>query len=97
MKWRREIDYHGSRAYAADETARRWFSRGIGGLVNLARSALRKFRRQPEPPIVLFDHGKHTFSLLPLEKAAPPRVKPAACPFPLKAEPPDYRNYRIFP
>ena len=97
MKWRREIDYHGSRAYGAEEPALRRLSLGIAGLVNFARRAFGKLGRQPEPPIVLLHDGQHSFSLLGLDSRAPSRGKAAECPFPLKAEPVDHRSYRVFP
>jgi hypothetical protein len=97
MKWRPEIDYHGSRAYGAEKPALRRLGLGIAGLVNCARRAFGKLGRQPEPPIVLLHAGKHSFSLLGLDSRAVARGKPAECPFPVKAETVDLRSYRVFP
>jgi len=84
MRWRREIDYHGSRAYAAEEPVR-GFSLGIAGLVDLVRRKLRKLGREPSPPMVLLHDGQHTFSLLGLD-SVPSRRRAAECPFPVKTD-----------
>lgn len=97
MKWRREIDYHGSRAYGADESAAWRLSLGIAALANFVGRAFRKLRRQPGPPIVLLHDGEHSFSLLGLDSTAASNGRPAACPFPVKADPTDRRSYRVFP
>jgi hypothetical protein len=97
MKWLREIDYHGSRAYGAEEPAFRRLGPGIGKVVNLARRAIGKLGRQPEPPMVLLHDGQHSFSLLGLDSPAGSRAKAAECPFPVKADVHDYRSYRVFP
>jgi hypothetical protein len=97
MKWLRDIDYRGSRAYGAEEPALRRFSLTLAGLAGFAKLAFAKLGRQPEPPIVLLHDGKHSFSLLGLDSPAVSRRPPAECPFPVKAEPIDHRSYRVFP
>jgi hypothetical protein len=97
MKWRREINYHGSRAYGSEEPAMRRLGLGIAGLVSFARRTLGKLGRQPEPPMVLLHDGQHSFSLLGLDSPAVSHSKATKCPFPLKAEPVDHRSYRVFP
>ena len=97
MKWRREIDYHGSRAYGADEPATRRLGLALKSLMNLAGRAFGKLRRQPGPPIVLLHEGEHSFSLLGVDSNAASNGRPAACPFPVKAERADHRSYRVFP
>lgn len=96
MRWRRKIDYHGSRAYCAEEPATRRASLGIAGIVALAGRMLRKLGREPGAPVVLLHDGQHSFSLLGADGAAS-RSKAADCPFPIKAETADYRDYRVFP
>jgi|SRR5690242_17672761 len=97
MKWRREIDYHGSREYGAEEPALRRFATRLMHLVKLARRMAGRLGGQPEPPIVLLRDGQHNFSQLGLGSPALTRGRAAECPFPLKSEPVDHRSYRVFP
>ena len=84
MRWHREIDYHGSREYAAEQPASR-FSLGIAGLVDFLMGKLRKLGREPSPPMVLLRDGQHSFSLLGLDSDAS-KSGAAECPFPIKAD-----------
>lgn len=97
MKWRRETNYHGSRAYGVEEPLSTRLSFRLAGLAKFAKRALGKLARQPEPPTVLLHDGHHSFSLLGLDSAASSHGKPAECPFPVKAEAVDRRSYRVFP
>jgi hypothetical protein len=97
MKWRREIDYHGSREYGSEEGSERRFRLGLAGVAAFVKRAFGKLGREPGPPMVLLHDGQHSFSLLGVDSRAAARGKAAECPFPIKAEPADYRSYRVFP
>lgn len=90
MKWRREIDYHGSRSYGSDEPGRgqfkalfAWFARAGG-------------RKAPPASQTAPVSGEHGYSWL---GAGGDRVsKPADCPFPMKAaDHYDRRDWRLLP
>ena len=85
MRWRREIDYHGSRAYAAEDAPPTPFIVGFARIVESVRRALRKLGREPSEPTVLVRDGRHSFSLLGVDKVRSGR-RAAECSFPLKAD-----------
>jgi hypothetical protein len=97
MKWHREIDYHGSQAYGGDERPISQFRLTIAWLLNAAKEILAKLATRPSPPTVLLHDGKHSFSLLGADSPAALRDKAASCAFPLKASPPDKRDWRVLP
>ena len=92
MKWRRETDYHGSRSYGAPEPRVNVLSLTLAWLVNIVRTKLRKVGARTVSPVVLLHDGEHSFSLLGANSRSN-----AACPFPIKAEIPDRRDWRVLP
>lgn len=97
MKWHSEIDYHGSRSYDRDERPVGQFSLTMAWLLNMAREMVAKVAARPSAPTVLLRDGKHSFSLLGAESPSAFRDEAASCPFPLKATPPDKRDWRVLP
>jgi hypothetical protein len=98
MKWRSEIDYHGSPVYGgADERPVGQIRLTIAWLINVAKEALAKLAPRTSEPTVLLHDGKHSFSLLGADSPAALRDEAASCPFPLKATPPDKRDWRVLP
>jgi hypothetical protein len=97
MKWRSEKDYHGSRIYGGNDRPVGQVRVTIARLLNGARETLARFRTRPSPSTVLLHDGRHSFSLLGAESPAALRDEAASCPFPLKATPPDKRDWRVLP
>lgn len=91
MKWRREIDYHGSRSYGSGGAPGQ-FTLIIAWLREIAKSRLRKLRSQTKSRTVLLKGGEHKFSVLGGEA----RRRAADCPFPAKAPIAD-RDWRVLP
>ena len=89
MKWRRETDYHGSRSYGGQEPPVKMLGLTLAWVLNIVRGKLRRVRA----PVVLLHDGEHNFSLL----GADSRSGSADCPFPIKAEIPDRRDWRVLP
>jgi hypothetical protein len=91
MKWRREVDYHGSRSYGTDEPKAARFS---AWLARLAKIGARK-PRSPASSIASLSEERG-FSWLGLNDSRVP--KPADCPFPMKsADSYDRRDTRVLP
>jgi hypothetical protein len=97
MKWRSEIDYHGSQPHGAGERPVGQFASAIEWIANVLRRAVRKLESRPVPPTVLIHDGRHSFSLLGADTLGTSRDEDAACPFPLKAMPADRRDWRVLP
>ena len=93
MKWRRETDYHGSRSYGYHEPQVNMLSLIFARMTNIVRGKLRKLSARSVSPVVLLHDGEHHFSLL----GANSRSDTADCPFPIKAEIPDRRDWRVLP
>ena len=93
MKWRRETDYHGSRSYGYHEPQVNMLSLTFAWMTNIVRGKLRKLSARSVSPVVLLHDGKHNFSLL----GANSRSDTADCQFPIKAEIPDRRDWRVLP
>jgi hypothetical protein len=93
MKWRRETDYHGSRSYGGHEPHVNMLSLTFAWMANIVRGKLRKLRARSVSPVVLLHDGEHNFSLL----GANSRSEAVDCPFPIKAEIPDRRDWRVLP
>jgi hypothetical protein len=64
MKWRREIDYHGSHSYEADEPSAPVFRLVLAWLASIGRAKLRTRRARPMSPGVLLHDGQHNFTVL---------------------------------
>lgn len=97
MKWRREIDYHGSRSYSADRSDAGPWGAVMAWLSNIAgRKASKRDLRQKSstalPP------GTHRgFSLIATRSPAP-KHDSVDCPFPLKSGvSPHGHDWRILP
>jgi len=97
MNWHSEKDYHGSRAYGGSDRPVSQIRLTIGWMLNVARETVAKLRTRPSPPTVLLHDGKHSFSLLGADSPAALRDEAATCAFPLKATPPDKRDWRVLP
>jgi hypothetical protein len=93
MKWRRELDYHGSRSYVGNEPPVNMLGLTFAWMANIVRGKLRKLGTRSVSPVVLLHDGQHSFSLL----GANSRSDAADCPFPIKAEIPDRRDWRVLP
>jgi hypothetical protein len=93
MKWRREVDYHGSRSYGGQEPPVNMLSLMAAWVVGIVRGKLRRAHARSVSPVVLLHDGQHSFSLL----GAKSRSGGADCPFPIKAEVPDRRDWRVLP
>ena len=93
MKWRRETDYHGSRSYGAAEARVNMLSLTLAWLINIVKTKLRRLGARSVSPVVLLHDGQHSFSLL----GANSRSDAGDCPFPIKAEIPDLRDWRVLP
>jgi hypothetical protein len=96
MKWRREIDYHGSRSYSAEEPKSGVLGRMAAWLASIAG------RREPEPVVLpkaanrLRVRTQHGFSVLGNSSAT--LRKPAECPFPIAPGTTiDRRDFRLLP
>lgn len=93
MKWRREVDYHGSRSYGGSEPQVNMLGLTLAWLANIVRGKVRKLGVRPGSSRVLLHDGEHSFSLL----GANSRSDAADCPFPIKAEVVDRRDWRVLP
>ena len=96
MNWRREIDYHSSRSYGAEDVRAGVFAGAIRWLASATRRKLRDFVR-PTPAIRLIDAGQHRFLTLGADRRGAMSGDPAHCPFPIKPEPTDRRDWRVLP
>lgn len=92
MKWHREFDYHGSRSYGAEQPPAKALALTVAWLAAVAKRKWRKLGERPVSSSVLLHDGQHSFSILGADSA-----KTAECPFPLKAEPADWRDWRVLP
>jgi len=92
MKWRRETDYHGSRSYGAQDPGVNMLSLTLAWMANIVRGKLRKLGGRSMSPVVLLHDGEHNFSLLGGNSRSD-----ADCPFPIKADIPDRRDWRVLP
>ena len=94
MRWRRTIDYHGSRAYAADRPRTRRFSAIMRWLAQLVGS---NGRTAPRETVSLpLANGHRGYSLLGASRATS-QTKAPDCPFPLKAGSLEGRDWRLLP
>jgi hypothetical protein len=96
MKWRREIDYHGSRSYAAEEPKSGVLGRVAEWLASIAG------RNEPKPVIRpksanrLRVRTQQGFSVL--GNSSVTLRKPAECPFPIAPGTTiDRRDFRLLP
>lgn len=97
MKWRREIDYHGSRSYGADTAGVGLWSAVTAWLANIAaRKALKRAARQTLPGGL--PRGTYRgFSLIGAS-SHPPKHDTVDCPFPLKSGASTHgRDWRVLP
>lgn len=92
MKWRREVNYHGSRGYGSENAPVGQLSLTIAWLVEMAKIKLRTLRGRPNSPQVLLNEGQRKFSLLGTSS----RAAPAECAFPLKPQIREH-DWRILP
>jgi hypothetical protein len=88
MKWRREVDYHGSRPYGSEDVRLGLPSVTIAWLGEIVKSKLRKLRLRRSPPAVLLKGRQRNFSML--------GVAPADCPFPVKRQTREH-DWRVLP
>lgn len=91
MKWRREIDYHGSRRYGSEDAPVRLPALTLAWLVEMARIKLGKLRAQPRSAELQLKDRNRNFSLPGSNSAVP-----ADCPFPVKPQISE-RDWRVFP
>jgi hypothetical protein len=96
MKWRREIDYHSSRLYSAEERPAGMLSVAIGWIAGAARRTLRELAARPTPATRLIARQRG-FSTLGADSRRAMPGDAARCPFPIKAEPADRRDWRVLP
>lgn len=96
MKWRREIDYHGSRSYSAEEPKSGVLGRMAAWLAGVVG------RKEPKPAVhrkpasSLRLHAQHGFSVLGNSTAS--LRKPPECPFPIAPGTTiDRRDFRLLP
>jgi hypothetical protein len=90
MKWRREIDYHGSRTYGTDDPTAGQFRALLAWLAKIGG------RKPRSPSSTAPVSGEHGFSLLGVTGSRTP--KSADCPFPTKsADYYDRRDWRLLP
>ncbi|MGE5562578.1 MAG: hypothetical protein ACM3ZV_04635 [Bacillota bacterium] len=64
MRWRREIDYHGSRSYGAEEPSVPMFRLAFAWLGYIVRRKASAPRPKPLSATVLLRDGRHNFTLL---------------------------------
>ena len=91
MKWRREIDYHGSRSYGSGGAPGQ-FTLMIAWLGEIAKSRLRKLGSRSASRAVRLQGREQTLTLLKAEA----RRRAADCPFPVKTPIVD-RDWRVLP
>ena len=92
MNWHREINYHGSRTYSAEQPQLRLLSVVLAWFATIARSKLRKLARR-STSTMLIRNGQHGFSVLGANRHS----DTAKCPVPIKAEAGDRRDWRVLP
>ncbi len=93
MNWHREIDYHGSRTYSAEQPQLRLLSVVLAWFATIARSKLRKLARRSTTPTMLIHDGRHGFSVLGVNRQS----DTAKCQVPIKAGVGDRRDWRVLP
>jgi hypothetical protein len=94
MKWRRNVDYHGSRPYEADSADMRPFSGIRGWFAKLARrNSPKQFNR---PTGRLSKGAQEGFSWLGGTSPAAAQ-RPSDCPFPVKPGSFEGRDWRLLP
>jgi len=81
MKWRREVNYHGSRSYGSEEPPLKLSSVMIAWLAEIIKTKLRKRRPPPRPAALMLNDQGRKFSMLGTDS----RAVPADCPFPVRA------------
>ena len=96
MKWRREIDYHGSRSYGQVRRKAPAFTAIVAWFASLGGRKRAK-RNEPRAPGTLPPGAQRGYSLLGVSTAATPRER-ADCPFPIKSGPSfDRHDCRLLP
>ena len=97
MKWRGEVDYHGSRSYDADGPVARPWSGFMAWIASVARRRALKPAVTRKSSVGLPPVAQRGYSLLGASDHAPQR-NPVDCPFPLKSGRQAYeRDWRVLP
>lgn len=92
MKWRREMDYHGSRLYGSEEVRLGRSALAIAWLGEIVKGKLRKLRGDPRSAVKPLQEVERSFSLPGTTSSS----ATAGCPFPAKPLAID-PNWRILP
>ena len=95
MRWRSEVDYHGSRSYSADVPEAGLFGPMVAWMAKIIGRKAPRPDELPAPANGLLVRGEHGFSMLGNRSSASLR-KPADCPFPVApASTVDRRDFRL--